>query len=123
MLQLLLFMLVTVIIFVLIGAFIILRYTKQLKADARQCAKEAEHLHKKLGMLTDPSHLFNDEELHQIKREYTPLLRRVYQLYDNPFISNDYLNDLGLEDFIDERKHLNHFQLMNNKKKKKSNEP
>ena len=116
-------MLVTVIIFVLIGAFIIFRYAKQLKADARQCAKEAKHLHKKLGMLTDPSHLFNDEELHQIKREYTPLLRRVYQLYDNPFISNDYLNDLGLEDFIDERKHLNHFQLMNNQSQEKSNEP
>ena len=71
--------------------------------------------HQKLKLLSVPSHFFSDEELHSLKKEFAPLLNEVNKLYDNILVSNDFLDDLGLKDFIDERKILNHIQLQNNK--------
>ena len=57
---------------------------------------------------------FTDEELLQLKREYAPLLDEVSELYDSFLISNEYLDDLGLREFIRQRKFLNHIQSQNN---------
>ena len=102
---------------VIITAILVFLYftkNQKLKAKARQCAKEAQRFHEKLQQLSDPAHLFTDDELHQLKREFAPLLNTVNQLYDNPFISKEYLNKLGLRDFIDERQLVNHMQYKNN---------
>ena len=93
------------------GAF---RYNQQLKDKARQCSKEAEQFHKDLQRLSAPGHLFTDEELHKLKVKYNPLLEKVNELYDSHFISKEYLDHLGLGDFMEERKHLNHTQFLNN---------
>ena len=101
-------------IFIIVLIFLAARQMKLLKAKAKQCAKEAEQFHERLKQLSDPSHLFTDKEVHQLKREYDPLLRTVNQLYDSPFISNEYLDSLGLGNFMDERKLVNHMQYKNN---------
>lgn len=98
---------------ILLGALALIKRQK-LKAKARQCAIEAQRFHEKLQQLSDPSHLFTDEELRQLKKEFTPLLDDVLLLYNHPLVSKDYIIELGLRDFIDERKILNHIQLKNN---------
>ena len=87
---------------------------KRLKAKARKCAKEVQVFHEKVQKLSDPSHFFTDEELLQLKREYAPLLDEISELYDSFLISNEYLDDLGLREFIRQRKFLNHIQSQNN---------
>ena len=89
---------------------------KRLKAKAQECAKEVQVFHEKVQKLSDPSHFFTDEELLQLKREYAPLLDEVSELYDSFLISNEYLDDLGLREFIRQRKFLNHIQSQNNQK-------
>ena len=82
-------------------ALLAFRLNQRLKAQARQCAKEAQSFHNRLQGLTDPTHLFTDEELHQLKRDFAPLLDEVNRLYDSRFISNEYLDRLGLKEFIE----------------------
>ena len=94
--------------------FFAFRLNRRLKAQARQCAKEAQRFHDRLQSLTAPSHLFTDEELHRLKRDFAPLLDEVNQLYDSRFISNEYLDKLGLKEFIEERRLVNHLQYQNN---------
>ena len=95
----------TIIIIILallaIIAFIVFQRSQHMKAKARECSKEAKRY-------------FTDEELHQLKREYAPLLKTVNKLYDSILISREYLDDLGLNDFLDERKLVNHRQYLNN---------
>ncbi|MBR6980298.1 MAG: hypothetical protein IKH88_10770 [Prevotella sp.] len=98
---------------VLIAATI--AYVCHLRAEARKCAIEARQFHVRLKVLTAPNHLFTDKELASLKEEMAPLLFRVNKLYKNYFISNDYLDRMGLGDFIEERMHLNHAQYLNNK--------
>ena len=81
---------------------------------ARGYAKEAKLFHERLLQLTDPSHHFTDEELHKLKRDFAPLLYSVNELYNNPFITNEYLDKIGLGDFLEERKLVNHQQYLNN---------
>ena len=97
-----------------IAGLLAIRKSQQLKAKANECAKEVQMLRDKLQKLSDPSHLFTDEEMLQVKQEYAPLIDRINELYDSLFISKEYLDDLGLKDFIRERKFLNHIQLKNN---------
>ena len=94
----------------------LLAFTRQLnlKARAKECAKEAKRFHERLQQLTDPSHDFTDNELHRLKKEFAPLLDEVNGLYDSILISNEYLDDLGLGDFLEERKLVNHQQYLNN---------
>ena len=101
---------VTVVILTLLAY----RKKRQLEATAQQCAKGVQEFHEKLQKLTDPSHFFTDEEVVQFKEEYAPLLKNVQKLFDSMFISNEYLNGLGLKDFIDERRVVNHLQYKNN---------
>lgn len=85
----------------------------QQKARARKCAKEVQRFHERLQQLSDPSHLFSDKELHALKREFAPLLDEVNDLYDNRLIDNEYLDKLGLKEFMDERRLLNYIQYQN----------
>ena len=61
---------ITVIIFIVL-IFLAIRQNRMLKAKAKQCVVEAAKFHEKLQQLSDPSHLFSDEELHLLKREST----------------------------------------------------
>ena len=106
-----------IIIFISIAAILgitAISYHNHLKTKAKECAKEAIKFHEQLQQLTDPSHLFTDKEMHRLKREYAPLLNAVNKLYDNPFISKEYLDELGLGDFLEERRLVNHQQYLNN---------
>ena len=111
----------TILIFVTIAiatiaiALLVLRQQRRVKAKAKKCANEALWFHQKLKLLSDPSHFFSDEELHSLKIEFAPLLNEVNKLYDNILVSNEFLDNLGLKDFMDERKILNHIQIQNNK--------
>ncbi len=102
-----------VVILVVLG-LIVLRINRRLRDEAKKCAKEAKIFHERLQQLSDPSHLFTDEDVHQLKRDFGPLLNTVNRLYDSQFISNDYLDKLGLGDFMEERKLVNHMQYLNN---------
>ncbi len=102
---------IIVAILVLLG---ILRYNIRLKGQAKQCSVEAKRFHKKLQLLSASDHLFTDEELRDLKIEFAPVLDTVNSLYESHFISNEYLDNLGLNDFMDERKLLNHKQYINN---------
>ena len=97
---------------VVVGAVLI--HMMRLRAEARRCAVEARQFQTRLRILTAPNHLFTDEELVQLKKDINPLLARVNRLYKNYFISSEYLDDLGLGDFIEARMHLNHSQFVNN---------
>ena len=99
-----------------VAALIAIGKQKRLKVKARECAKEVQVFHEKVQKLSDPSHFFTDEELLQLKREYAPLLDEISELYDSFLISNEYLDDLGLREFIRQRKFLNHIQSQNNQK-------
>lgn len=94
----------------------VIAYALYLRFEARKCAVEARQFHVRLQVLTAPNHLFTDKELATLKEEMAPLLFKVNKLYKNHFISNEYLDRLGLEDFIEERRHLNHSQFLNNSK-------
>ena len=97
-------------------ALLAFRKIQRLKSKAQRCAKEAQVFHDKLQQLSDPSHFFTDEEVRQLKNEFAPLLSEVHQLYDSKYLSHDFLEDIGLRRFIDERKFLNHIQLENNQR-------
>ena len=84
------------------------RYNRQLKEKAKKCSVGAKQFHEKLQQLSDPSHLL----------QFGPLLDTVNDLYDSRFISNEYLDRLGLGEFMEERKLLNHIQLVNNQQHK-----
>ena len=114
-------MVAIIIIFVIIVAVIAilaLRQHNRLKEKAQECAKEAKLFHDKLQILSDPSHFFTDEELRQLKREFAPLLDKVDDLYESRLISEEYLDSIGLKDFLRERKFLNHIQSQNNQQHK-----
>ena len=95
---------IVVIIFIFL-IFLAVRQNRKMKVKAKLCAVEAAQFHEKL---------FTDEELHRLKRKYEPLLRTANELYDSPFISNEYLDSFGLGIFMDERKLVNHMQFQNN---------
>lgn len=105
---------ITIAAIILILALLALRVNLRMRAKARECAKEAKRFHERLLHLSDPSHDFTDHELHRLKREFAPLLDAVNELYDSPLISNEYLDGLGLGDFLEERKLVNHRQYLNN---------
>ena len=109
-----LIIIIIILVLVFIAGLLAFRKSQQLKAKANECAKEVQMLRDKLQKLSDPSHLFTDEEMLQVKQEYAPLIDRINELYDSLLISKEYLDDLGLKDFIRERKFLNHIQLKNN---------
>lgn len=94
------------------------RYNRDLKRKARRCGKEAKLFHEELQRLSASDRLFTDEEVHKLKMKYNPLLETVNELYDSHFISNEYLEEQGLGDFMEERKHLNHTQFLNNQSHK-----
>ena len=91
-------------------------YNGKLKEKARKCSVGAKQFHEKLTELSDPSRHFTDEEVRKLKIQFGPLLDTVNELYDSRFISNEYLDSLGLGDFMEERKLLNHIQLVNNQR-------
>ena len=97
-----------------IVALIRLRIQKNTKEKAIQCSIEAKRFHDKLSSLADPSHFFTDEERRQLKKEFGYLLDEVNGLYGSGHISDKYLNELGLRDFIDERRLINYYQFKNN---------
>ena len=96
-------------------AIVMITHRNNMKKEAQKCSQEARQFHVKVMLLSSPSRLFTDEELIQLKKEASPLLKRVNKLYNSYFVSNEYLDDLGLNDFIEERMHLNHLQFINNK--------
>ena len=96
-------------------AIVMITHRNNMKKEAQKCSQEARQFHVKVMLLSSPSRLFTDEELIQLKKEASPLLKRVNKLYKSYFVSNEYLDDLGLNDFIEERMHLNHLQFINNK--------
>ncbi len=112
--------LIMTIIYLIVAIIVILALSyayyknRQLKADAMECAKEAALFQEKLRQLSDPSHLFTDDELVQLKKEFEPLRRTVNYLYDSSFISTNYLRKLGLNEFLEKRQLLNHIQMTNN---------
>lgn len=107
--------LIVIIIIILVGAVFLIQRIRRQNALAHQCAKEVQRFNEKLAELSDPSHFFTDEELVQLKKEFNPLLKNVNDLYDSSTISNEFLDGLGLHDFIEKRRILNHIQLNNNK--------
>lgn len=108
-----------VIFLIVITIFIFgfIRYKLDLKQKAVRCSKEAKRFHEKLQQLSASDRFFTDEEVRSLKIEFAPVLDDVNSLYDNIFISNEYLDELGLGDFMEERKLLNHIQYTNNKGK------
>lgn len=108
----------TIVAVIIILALLAIRKHQHLKSKALECAKEVQAFHDKLQKLTDPSHFFTDEELLQVKQEYAPLLDRINELYESLLISRQYLDDLGLKEFIRQRKFLNHLQYQNNQQHK-----
>ncbi len=111
--QLIVFIVVAVL--VLGGIVYVILQNRRQKALAQQCAKEVQRFNEKLEQLSNSSHFFTDDELKQLKKEFNPVLDVVNELYDSSLISNDYLDDLGLHDFIEKRRILNHIQLNNNR--------
>ncbi len=113
------YILTITLIFIALVALVYFVVNAKMKSKARACAKEALIFHEKLQQLSDLSHFFTDEEAVKLKREFAPLVREVNDLYKNIFISNGYLDDIGLRDFLDERKIINHKQFVNNRDYKK----
>ena len=105
---------IAIIIIAALLALLAVNKHQQLKAKAKECAKEARRFHDKLQQLSDPSHFFTDEELRRLKKEFAPLLDDVNDLYESMYISKEFLDGLGLKDFLRERKFLNHIQSKNN---------
>ena len=105
---------ITIAATILVLALLALISNRRMKVKAKECAKEAKRFHERLQQLSDPSHDFTDNELHRLKKEFAPLLDAVNKLYDSPLISNEYLDELGLGDFLEERRLVNHRQYLNN---------
>ena len=110
-----LLILVIIVVLILGGIVFVIQQNRQQKVQAQQCAKEVQRFNEKLAQLSDPSHFFTDEELTQLKKEFNPVLLTINRLYDSSLISNDYLDNLGLHDFVEKRRILNHIQLNNNR--------
>ena len=101
-------------IILIILVAVVTSYCLRLRKEARRCSLQAKLFLEKLAILSSPTHLFTDEELKKLKREFDPLLDAVNRLYDSHFISNSYLDELNLHEFLDKRKLLNHIQMVNN---------
>ena len=106
---------IIIIVVMVIVALLLFRYNLHLKAKAKKCKEEAKRFHKEVQSLSATDRMFTDEELKKLKMKYSPLLDDVNSLYDSYFISNDFLDKLGLGDFLEERRLLNHTQYLNNK--------
>jgi len=107
------------ILFVVISMVLSILGKYQMKARARKCALETKKFLRRLEELADPSHFFTDEELKQLKEDYKPLLKEINHLYASPFLKETFLDDLGLRDFVDYRRLLNHIQYKNNQNYRK----
>lgn len=101
-------------LFIVASAILIIEQNRRLKRKAKRYAKKTKAFHEKLQQLADPSHFFTDEEVHLLKKEYDPLLAKINKLYNNKLISKNYLDELGLNDFIEKRRFINHIQMKNN---------
>lgn len=108
-----LYLILFAILLFILGCVFFLQNRHQ-KALALQCAKEVQRFNEELARLSAPSHFFTDEELTQLKKEFNPVLKTINRLYGSSLISSDYLDELGLHDFIEKRRILNHIQLSNN---------
>ena len=97
------------------GVYMLWKYL-HLRKQARQYAQSAQQFHKKLKELTAPDHFFTDEELQALKSEYNPLVYKINSLYKTSLVSNDFLDDLHLFEFIEARRVLNHTQYTHNLK-------
>lgn len=105
--------LIVIAVVALWGIYALWKY-QHLKSLARQYAQSAQQFHKKLKELTAPDHFFTDEELQALKSEYNPLVYKINSLYKTSLVSNDFLDDLHLFEFIEERRVLNHTQYTHN---------
>ncbi len=104
----------TIIIIAAILSILYLIQNQRMKNKTKACVKEAHRLHEKLEQLSDPSHLFTDEEVVQIKNEYARWLKKVNQLYRSAFLSNGYIDSQGLKDYMNESNIIDHKQYINN---------
>lgn len=107
------------VLFVFISMILSILGKYQMKTRAVKCSEETKMFLKKLEQLSAPSHFFTDEELKQLKKDYQPLLKEINHLYKSPFLSKSYLDDLGLNEFVDYRRLLNHIQYKNNQNYRK----
>ena len=107
------------ILFVVISMVLSIWGKYQMKKKAMQYSAEAKEFYERLKQLADPDHFFTDEELQQLKDDYKPLLKNINHLYKSPFLSKSYLDDLGLNEFVDYRRLLNHIQYKNNQNYRK----
>lgn len=102
------------ILFVVISMVLSIWGKYQMKKKAMQYSAESKEFYEKLKQLADPDHFFTDEELQQLKDDYKPLLKNINHLYKSPFFTKKYLDDLGLNEFVEWRRLLNHIQYKNN---------
>lgn len=107
---------ITIVAVIIILTLLAVRKHLHLKANALECVDEIRIFHERLQKLTDTSHFFTDEELHQFKHDCAPLIDKINELYNAVLISDEYLDDIGLKEFLHERKFLNHLQYQNNQK-------
>ncbi len=112
---------ITLLIFFAIAGVLTIIQRQKLKTKAKEYAKEALVFHEKLEQLSAPSHFFTDEEVLQLKQEFSPLVNAVKKLYKSSLITHKYLNDLGLKEFLEERMLVNHIQVKNNQKFRSQN--
>lgn len=107
------------ILFVVISMVLSIWGKYQMKKKAMQYSAEAKEFYERLKQLADPDHFFTDEELQQLKDDYKPLLKNINHLYKSPFFTKKYLDDLGLNEFVEWRRLLNHIQYKNNQNYRK----
>ena len=107
------------ILFVVISMVLSIWGKYQMKKKAMQYSAEAKEFYERLKQLADPDHFFTDEELQQLKDDYKPLLNNINHLYKSPFFTKKYLDDLGLNEFVEWRRLLNHIQYKNNQNYRK----
>lgn len=107
------------ILFVVISMVLSIWGKYQMKKKAMQYSAEAKEFYERLKQLADPDHFFTDEELQQLKDDYKPLLKNINHLYKSPFFTKTYLDDLGLNEFVEWRRLLNHIQYKNNQNYRK----
>ena len=107
------------ILFVVISMVLSIWGKYQMKKKAMQYSAEAKEFYDRLKQLADPDHFFTDEELQQLKDDYKPLLKNINHLYKSPFFTKTYLDDLGLNEFVEWRRLLNHIQYKNNQNYRK----
>lgn len=107
------------ILFVVISMVLSIWGKYQMKKKAMQYSAESKEFYERLKQLADPDHFFTDEELQQLKDDYKPLLKNINHLYKSPFFTKKYLDDLGLNEFVEWRRLLNHIQYKNNQNYRK----